>query len=516
MKHIFLLIISLFTAFFTFAQQFVDPETPAGTLPANTHIGTNWTLDFSDEFNGTSVDLSKWTIDNSPRSRTARPNIGVKKWFWRPDNVEVKDGNLVLKVKKVDHETMHCGAINSRDKYMTTFGYFEARIKVADVNKGTHTAFWLQGPDMGTVTGNGHNGAEIDIFESAWTGNYTKSVIHIDGYGSDKKANTKQYSTPGIHNGYHTWGMLWTSDYIKIYYDGVFKVHYSEKKWIPQVDEFLWLSDGASFGESGDRFFVNQPLGWLTEAYVDYIRVWKSGGPVPEPEGNLVMNGFFNDGGNNWSKNNSDIVFEDNAETGINGTTCRLPGANNGRHIQQVIGVIPENSYSFSFMGRIQNTIGASGTQVNNNATHGPGTLKAEIMTSDGDVLLSVSTHSPEDEEMSGSFTAPEGVTSVTLRISKDWNIAYLDDVIIESLNPSSVGLTEQNDLKVFVSANQLKFEAESPIARIRVFDLTGRNITSLTPFATSVTANVNTQGVYITEIEFSDGTRSIRKVNIY
>ena len=76
-----------------------------------------------------------------------------------------------------------------------------------------HTAFWTQGPNMSNsdpADGTAHDGAEIDIFESAWFGDYTKSVVHIDGYDADHRANTKQYSTPGIHSGFHTFGMEWT------------------------------------------------------------------------------------------------------------------------------------------------------------------------------------------------------------------------------------------------------------------------------------------------------------------
>jgi hypothetical protein len=59
-----------------------------------------------------------------------------------------------------------------------------------------------------------------------------------------------------------------------IYYDGNLSATYKNTKWIPQVDEYLWLSDGASFGIKGDNF-TSQPVGFLTSAYVDYIRVWK-------------------------------------------------------------------------------------------------------------------------------------------------------------------------------------------------------------------------------------------------
>lgn len=258
------------------AQTFIDPATTAGIAPANINIGTGWELNFSDEFNGTSVNTTKWNIDNSTTSRAPRPGIGISSWFWKPANVAVANGNLILKVSKETASKMHCGSINSKDKYMTTYGYFEARIKVADATKGTHTAFWLQGPNMGNIDGTGNDGAEIDIFESAWTGDFTKAVIHIDGYGASHKASTKQYSTPGIHNGFNTFGMWWTKDFIKIYYNGELKVTYNDTKFIPWVDEYLWLSDGASFGfPDGDPCFTSQPLGFLTEAYVDYIRVWK-------------------------------------------------------------------------------------------------------------------------------------------------------------------------------------------------------------------------------------------------
>jgi beta-glucanase (GH16 family) len=276
MKNTLLTLLFLTSIFNCMAQIFIDPATTVGIAPANTNIGTAWELNFSDEFNGTAVNTTKWNIDNSTTSRAARPGIGISSWFWKPANVDVANGNLILKVTKETTSRMHCGSINSNGKYQTTYGYFEASIKIADATKGTHTAFWLQGLDMGNVDGTGNDGAEIDIFESAWTGDYTKSVIHIDGYGTSAQANTVQFNTPGIHSGYHTWGMWWTSGFIKIYYDGVLKVTYNTAKWIPRVDEYLWLSDGASFGfPDGDPCFTSQALGFLTEANVDYIRVWK-------------------------------------------------------------------------------------------------------------------------------------------------------------------------------------------------------------------------------------------------
>lgn len=255
--------------------QFVDPETPEDAKPANMSIVGEWELKFSDEFNGAEVDTEKWRIDNSTKSRAARPKIGIYDWRWKPENVKVENGNLVLEVHKTGENSMTNGSVNSYTKYLTQYGFFEVRIKVGDAAKGTHTAFWLQGPNMGNVDGTANDGAEIDVFETAWTGDFTKSVVHIDGYGTHHQANTKRYETPGIHSGFHTWGFHWTENFMDIYYDGEFKVRYADPKWIVKSQEFLWLSNGASFGLEGDQYFLDLPHGYLTETQVDYIRVWK-------------------------------------------------------------------------------------------------------------------------------------------------------------------------------------------------------------------------------------------------
>ena len=259
------------TALTAMIGEMVDHATPAGAMPLSG--GTGWTLDFSDEFTGTSLDTTKWGIDVSANSRAPRVDRGIDDWWWVSDNVSLDgSGNLVLDVVKHDANTMHCGSISSDGKYEPTYGYFEARIKIADTSKDTHTAFWLQGANQGNVDGTGNDGAEVDIFESAWTGDYTKAVVHIDGYGAQKQASTKQYSTPGLHSGYHTFGMEWTADYMKIYYDGVLKTTYTGI-WVPRVPEWLWLSCGASFGDIGS--FQSEANGLLTSACVDYVRVWR-------------------------------------------------------------------------------------------------------------------------------------------------------------------------------------------------------------------------------------------------
>ena len=83
--------------------------------------------------------------------------------------------------------------------------------------------------------------------------------------------------------GYHVWGFLWTEDYMKIYYDGIFKVQYATDRWVVRANEYLWLSDGAAFGEEGDEYFVNRPLGHLSGKIYTFLKdklVVKASSPV--------------------------------------------------------------------------------------------------------------------------------------------------------------------------------------------------------------------------------------------
>lgn len=263
---------------------FVDANTPINAQPDG--VSGDWILDFSDEFNDTSLNLSKWYKSVSSQPRDPRPNLGVTDWRWIAENAFLNgNGQLVLRSTKINSTTMRCGSIESRNLYEPQYGYLEARIKIATTSKGNHTAFWMQGHNQSNVDNSAADGAEVDIFESAWVNDISKSVVHYDGYGPDKKNYTIPFDTPNIHNGYHTFGLLWTETEMYVYYDGVRVISTNVNKpfpfstnpvnghlLVPNVPQWLWLSVGASFAD-GD--FQSQPNGILSDAEVDYVRVYK-------------------------------------------------------------------------------------------------------------------------------------------------------------------------------------------------------------------------------------------------
>ena len=259
-------------------NSFVDHNTPDNVQPLIS-LSQDYQLQFSDEFSGSELDNTKWNVTVSNKSRASRDRIGVDEWYWKSENVNVTNGNLELKSTKVDNTTMYCGSVDSRGKYEPQYGYYEVKLKIADPDKWTHTAFWFQGNLQHAVDGTANDGAEIDVFESAWEDNKVCSVVHYDGYGSQKQNKTYHYSCANIHNGnYHTFSLHWTPNFMKIYYNGNLKATYDDVSHLVHAPEWLWLSVGASFGDTYQQNeFVNAThiSGDLTTAYVDYIRVWR-------------------------------------------------------------------------------------------------------------------------------------------------------------------------------------------------------------------------------------------------
>ena len=134
-------------------------------------------LVWSDEFEGDTLDKSKWTYIWWETER--------KGGYWQEDMVEVKDGNLVITADYCDQakENYHydkwkdqinfkeykpgwyTGAISSVNIYEQKYGYFEVRCKIPAAY-GLWSAFWMMNDKVEDVDGSGQDGTEVDIFES--------------------------------------------------------------------------------------------------------------------------------------------------------------------------------------------------------------------------------------------------------------------------------------------------------------------------------------------------------------
>ena len=117
MKKSFLPLLFLCICILSFAE---PPKPP---------LGKRWVLnpDFSDEFNGMSLDTAKW-LDHHPTWKGREPGL------FMPSQISVKDGFLQIRGEKMGKDTVigsqtfnvKCGAVVS--KKPTFLGYYECVI----------------------------------------------------------------------------------------------------------------------------------------------------------------------------------------------------------------------------------------------------------------------------------------------------------------------------------------------------------------------------------------------------
>jgi hypothetical protein len=164
-----------------------DPERGVTPPPAP----GNWNLVFQDEFEGNSVDRSKWSHQSSSLRDGGQGNSGQNQQLeWnQPQNCQVRDGKLIQTARRQNvtspsgHRYNWTGCMmNSSPGFSFTYGYIEERSKMPPANTGMWPAFWTwQQPG-------GNSQQEIDVYEywSSWQGrqNQFLATTHPWGGGS--------------------------------------------------------------------------------------------------------------------------------------------------------------------------------------------------------------------------------------------------------------------------------------------------------------------------------------------
>ena len=292
-------------------------------------------VSFQDEFDGASLDTSKWgyqygCFDPAQRSQAQYTDS--------PDNVAVHDGHLSLTARYSPTKTKWDGSQvprtckNGDTTYDAPFTsgmittktkdgkvlyaapgtgfYAEARVKLP-AGRSSWAAFW----GTGTQGGWPANG-EIDIFESkGYDPSFLMSNIHTPRAGNPKKTQQHQGAmhgdTASSQTEWHTYGLLKTADAIEFYFDGqmTHRVKMSDIKGEsnpfadPDNNLVLKLNHmvGGSYLAKHDNWsdktyvdatkYISDYEGAGSEMLVDYVRVWEKDPnaptvtetPAPEP-----------------------------------------------------------------------------------------------------------------------------------------------------------------------------------------------------------------------------------------
>lgn len=223
-----------------------------------------WTLleSSSDEFNGTSLDSAKWA--NGIWYETSSDLA------FKPENVSVENGNLVLTAKKEDHKgkAYTIGSVESKFEVPGTDSYVEVRAKVLDQKANVLSAIWLQSSPLTYAL---NPNPEIDIMESF---DYSKlsSTIHVwnESPSLHLQLGTNNWDTgySDISQDYHTYGLERRDGTLRFYFDGQLawekRASYDS---FAQLSRHMVLSLEGHLGSPVDQYLPSQFL-------VDYVRTY--------------------------------------------------------------------------------------------------------------------------------------------------------------------------------------------------------------------------------------------------
>lgn len=180
------------------------------SLSTNPKLNLVW----NDEFNGTSLDLTKWRYD------IGRGNNGWgnnEKQEYKQENVRVNGGKLQILAGYVNENSFTSGKILTEGKHSWKYGRFEARIRLPE-GMGFWPAFWMCPQD--SVYGGWPRSGEIDIMENKGREpKITSAAVHYGTNSGIYATGTNNYPTNNPATNFHTYVLEWREGSIKIYHD---------------------------------------------------------------------------------------------------------------------------------------------------------------------------------------------------------------------------------------------------------------------------------------------------------
>ena len=295
---------------------FVPGSSKASDVNAKSTDRPGWELTFSDEFNGDSLDLTKWT----PKSNASAPGLernGGQQQFYSADMCKVVDGALVIATRRqqgVDTPaTPHGGGVrrgsgeqypflscwvDSKDKFDQTYGRVEIRAKLP---KPTCPGIWpqhwmLPHPDKSVPK---HAcwplGGQIDIMQSYGRGlggpgtrpGTVETGYHFAPKGECGAEGYSRSAYPPMLErqidfsvAFHTYAVEWSKESLTFFVDGR-PVHQLSRFNVPIIPRWpFYLILNTAVSPFGMPAALGEDCAEDMFHFVDYVRVYKRASAV--------------------------------------------------------------------------------------------------------------------------------------------------------------------------------------------------------------------------------------------
>lgn len=246
------------------------------------------TLVWSDEFNGTTVDLTKWQSisGNGCPSLCGFGNAEAQRYDPNQATIVKEGTNSYLNIEakyapssQFPDQPYASSKLTTEGKYSLKYGRVEARMKLSN-GQGAWPAFWML-----PVNGNWPYTGEIDIMEAKHRNPQSiDGTIHYDGNGYHFTG--RSYSSPtDLSSDFHVYAVEWGPNYIKWFVDDILFHTATPNTTVnggwPFNDNQFYIILNLAVGSAGTPYTsVNGagvapvPGDFPAKLQVDYVRVY--------------------------------------------------------------------------------------------------------------------------------------------------------------------------------------------------------------------------------------------------
>lgn len=280
--------------------------------PMTYHKQQGWELVWSDEFDDSELDRSKWTPE---LSCWGGGNNELQCYTDRVDNIEVSNGVLKLIAQPEEFsgfkysqdspdrgelitQQYTSGKIHTKNLYDWKYGRFEARLKLSQ-GQSAWPAFWMLPKD--NSYGEWPLSGEVDIVEAVNLGascyacgppyveNRSSVALHFGQPWPKNQFHSQKNVLPNGRDAYHTFALEWSEGRMDWFVENQKVFTMTKDEWFTDAVEknvnplapfdkpfylILNLAVGGDLANSGNEKKFN-PSSFPAELSVDWVRVYQ-------------------------------------------------------------------------------------------------------------------------------------------------------------------------------------------------------------------------------------------------
>ena len=243
-----------------------------------------WQLVWSDEFDGTNVDASKWTFETG-NGQNGWGNSEREYYTGGATNTYVTNGvlHIVVRQQSMGGFPYTSARMKTQGLYSKLYGRIEFRASLPQ-GLGFWPALWLLGNNISSAGWPACG--EIDVMENNQSlGNQVQGTLHYSDTSNNHLSQTRVYALPGgasVTN-FHTYAIEWTTNSIKWLVDS--NLVQTWTSWssstgpypAPYNQPFFLLMNvavGGSYVGYPTDAQINAGTVFPGEMQVDYVRVY--------------------------------------------------------------------------------------------------------------------------------------------------------------------------------------------------------------------------------------------------